>query len=228
MSDIGARMTSTTDTAPHFSTIPIPPRMAHRPTDRHGHPVPWFVAWIDGQPDFRVIGPDRIRDAVRFQSCWLCGEHLGSTAVFVIGPMCVVNRTTAEPGSHKDCADYAIRACPFMTRPQMRRRDTGLPNGVAEPGGTMLTRNPGAGALYAARTKDVRRWSPPGGGQLFALPDPQWVSWWVHGRPATRIEAETAVASGLPALEELAREEGTDALAELGAYVARARAWLPA
>jgi hypothetical protein len=123
--------------------------MARRPTDRHGHPVPWFVAEIDGVPDFRVIGPGKIEDAVRFNRYWLCGEHLGTTAVFVIGPMCVVNRTTAEPGSHRDCATYAIQACPFLTRPTMRRRDTGLPEDAVEPGGVMLTRNPGAAFLPA-------------------------------------------------------------------------------
>jgi hypothetical protein len=38
---------------------PIPTRMARLPLDKHHRPVPWFVAFIDGQPDHRVGQPVR-------------------------------------------------------------------------------------------------------------------------------------------------------------------------
>jgi hypothetical protein len=37
-----------------------PPGVAVLPRDRHGRPVPWFVGWPGGVPDFRTIGPDKI------------------------------------------------------------------------------------------------------------------------------------------------------------------------
>jgi hypothetical protein len=200
--------------------------MERRPKDDVGHPVPWFVAWIDGVPDFRVIAAGKIEDAIRFGKCWLCGEPCGTIRWFVIGPMCVVNRNTAEPGSHRECAEYAIRACPFMTRPNMVRRTTSLPEDRVDPPG-MLHHNPGAAALYAARTKGVRPYRA-GDGVLFELPEPVAVSWWVHGRPATRTEVDAALAAGLPALEAVAREDPPGALEHLAGMVAQAQAWLPA
>ena len=46
--------------------------------------------------------------------CWVCGEPLGVHKVYAIGPMCVINRTTSEPASHRDCAEFAVKACPFL------------------------------------------------------------------------------------------------------------------
>jgi hypothetical protein len=54
--------------------IPIPPHMAHLPILPKGFPLPWFVATIDGVPDFRVIAPGKIALAHNARKCWLCGE----------------------------------------------------------------------------------------------------------------------------------------------------------
>ena len=35
------------------------------PIDRRGFPVPWFVSWDDGGPDFRVIDRGKIVQAVK-------------------------------------------------------------------------------------------------------------------------------------------------------------------
>lgn len=93
---------------------PMPPRVAQLPLDPdRGYPVPWFAAWFDadgqpcergqGKPDYRVVHPEDVRDAHRFELCWICGGRRGAFATFVIGPMCAVNRTSAEPPSHLDC-----------------------------------------------------------------------------------------------------------------------------
>ena len=36
---------------------PMPSRIAALPVDERGYPVPWFVAWIDGKPEFRCADP---------------------------------------------------------------------------------------------------------------------------------------------------------------------------
>jgi hypothetical protein len=57
--------------------------------------------------------------------------------------------------------------------------------------------------------------------------EPSAVSWWALGRPATRTEAEAALASGLPLLEEAADADGDAARRGLAEQVAVARTLLP-
>src|SRR5438132_506337 len=82
-------------------------RISQLPIDDAGRPVPWFVAWVDGKPEFRVVGPGKREEAYAKRKCWVCGQQLGSYLVFVIGPMCALNRISSEPPSHKDCAIFA-------------------------------------------------------------------------------------------------------------------------
>jgi hypothetical protein len=167
-----------------------PPRVARLPRDQHGRPVPWFVATIDGVPDFRIVAQGKVAEALRFHRCFICGEDLGRWLTFAVGPMCTINRTAPEPPAHKDCAVYAVQACPFLTRPGMRRRAAGLPEGLAvdthAPGATMA-HNPGVTALWTTREQEA--FSDDKGGVLLRMGDPNEVLWFAEGRPATRAEA---------------------------------------
>ena len=64
---------------------PMPARIAGLPKDSRGYPVPWFVHWADGVPDFRVIGDGKLEHAVKFRACWVCGQEMGRNSAFVIG-----------------------------------------------------------------------------------------------------------------------------------------------
>lgn len=206
--------------------LPEPPdRIASLPVDR-GYPVPWFVAWVDGEPDFRVVHEKAINDAWQFDLCWLCGKTLGVHRTFVVGPMCAVNRTSAEPPSHADCAEYAVRACPFLARPHMRRREDGLPEGTQEPAGIMLRRNPGVILLWTTKKPGTK--FDRNGGMLFDLGPPERVAFYKEGRPATRAEIDESIDSGLPHLAELADAQGPIARKHLDRMVADARELLPA
>ncbi len=176
---------------------PLPRHMAHLPTDHRGFPVPWFVAWIDGEPDFRVIGPGKIAQAWNKKLCWLCGEKLGRFQSFVIGPMCAVNRTSAEPPSHLDCARYAALACPFLTKPAMRRNEKDMPEDAAVSAGTMIRRNPGCCAVWTTREPRIFR---AGQGHLFNIGEPNSVEWFAEGREATRGEVLLSIDTGMPLL----------------------------
>lgn len=206
-------------------TLPAPPpRIARLPRNTAGYPVPWFVAWIDGTPDFRVVGPGKLDDAVRFSQCWLCGDTLGSFAAFVIGPMCAVNRVSPEPPSHRDCATYAAQACPFLTTPGMRRRDSSLPDGATDPDGIMIARNPGVALVWVSR-----RWRMQPRYRLFDVGDPVETLWYAQGREATRDEVLAAIDSGMPLLRaEAERDRRPDAaLAELNRQHERALQLVP-
>lgn len=203
----------------------MPDRVARLDRNREGYPIPWFVAVIDGVPDFRVIRPDGIRDAIRFERCWICGQHRGRTATFVIGPMCAVNRVSAEPPSHRECAVYAAKACPFLARPNMRRRDTALPEAASKPGGVMISRNPGVALVWV--TREFAAWSPARGEVLFDVGAPLEVQWLAEGREATRAEVLASIDSGLPILREEAEREGPRAVRELELMHAAALTLIP-
>lgn len=209
-----------------FRDIPMPARIAALPRDKHGHPVPWFVAWIDGKPDFRVIAPGRIEDALRFETCWICGQHRGAVAAFVIGPMCAITRTAPEPPSHRDCAIYAARACPFLAHPAMRRRETGIPDGYGDPAGITIRRNPGAALVWTTRT-----WHPyrVHNGLLFNVGNPIETLWYAQGRDATRAEVLASIDTGLPILtaEAEADPRPARALADLARMHTAALAHIP-
>lgn len=189
---------------------PVPARLRHLPVDGRGYPVPFFVAWPDGKPDHRVADPEKIARAYNQRLCHLCGQRLGTYLAFVIGPMCGINRISAEPPDHRECAEWAVRACPFLSRPKMHRREAGLPENVRDPAGMMLTRNPGVTLLWV--TKSYRLIREPGQGVLFAIGDPFDLVFYAEGRIATYTEINESITTGLPLLLEPAAVQGPEAV----------------
>jgi hypothetical protein len=203
----------------------MPDRIKALPIDHRGFPVPWFVAWPDGKPDHRVIDSAKIWPAINQRRCWLCGQPLGSYLTFPIGPMGAITRTTSEPPSHRDCAEFAAKVWPFLTIPAKGRRDKNLPDDATPPPGEYLTRNPGAIALWICKRYEVRMVDD---GLLFTVGQPTEVLWYAEGRAATRQEVEDSMASGLPALIQLAKQDGEAGLQELNRQLMIAQALLPA
>ena len=182
---------------------PLPAYMQRLPLDHRGFPVPWFVPKIDGEWNFQTIRPQRVEQAVLQKRCWICGGELHRNLAFVVGPMCVINRNTSEPPSHVECASYAVKACPFLVRPRMRRAPR--PEEATEQPGIFLERNPGVSVLWVVR-KFLPRRVP--GGLLFRIQEPTVrFSCWSEGRPATLEEVEHSFSSGLPALERIAADD---------------------
>jgi hypothetical protein len=207
-----------------WRTVAMPDRVARLPRDRRGIPIPWFVQWIAGEPEFRVMNTGNLALALRESRCWVCGGKLGALRAYVIGPMCAVNRTSAEPPNHRDCAEYSAQVCPFLTTPGRPRRARGLPDVVEGPG-IALKRNPGVAGVWITRGTQTK---PDGhGGLLFHIGDPVETLWFAQGRPATRDEVLASIESGLPALRELAEAEGPRAVRQLECMTAAALQFVP-
>lgn len=215
---------------------PLPDRMRALPVDRRGYPVPWFVAWMDesgqgvergiGEPDFRVIDPSAIVQAVRQRLCWICGQRMGTYLSFLIGPMCAINRTNSEPPSHLECADFGARACPFLANPGHPRRDKNMPPGWIPAAGMPIPRNPGAVVVWT--TTAYRPFhAGDGGGVLFELGEPVHLRWYREARPATREEVLHSINTGLPILEAAARKDGLAGLSHLKRMTANLLRLLP-
>jgi len=205
----------------------LPERMADLPVDDRGYPVPWFVAWHDGKPEFRAMDPAKFARAIKEKRCWVCGERLGVNLCFVAGPMCGINRTSSEPPSHLMCARWSAQNCPFLSNPRMVRGEDEEINNAAlreSAAGFAITRNPGVVMLWVARQYETFK---VGSGVLIQMGEPDSVEWYACGRPATREEVEASIESGLPNLEAIAKMErgGLQALAEARARFER---WLPA
>ena len=205
----------------------LPARMRHLPINEAGYPVPHFVAWIEGKPEFRCIRPEVLTVAIARRLCWICGQRLTSLSAFVLGPMCSVNRVNAEPPSHVDCARFAARACPFLTRPKATRREDDLPDDAQEMAGCPIKRNPGCCAVWATRQWKWEYTSHGHRGQLCMIGDPEWVEWYAEGRVATREEVMASIDSGLPILMDMAEKEGRQAVRELRSMHVEALKLLP-
>ncbi len=203
---------------PPFNKDELPHGMGRRPVDSRGYPVPWFVdmaaPYYNGNPDFRVMDGKHLKLAIRERRCWVCGERITDrTGVFLIGPMCGVNRTTSEPPCHWACAWWSASACPFLSEPKRLRDDRDLPAELKVAGEAIL-RNPGVAMLWAS--DNFTTWRPPGGGVLFELGEPSVVAFRCRGRPASRAEIVDSVQTGLPLLLEQAAKQGAEACFQLG------------
>jgi hypothetical protein len=221
--------------APQYDE-PLPNRLLGCHRDRRGFIVPFFVQWFHegqpsrpgiGEPDFRVVNPGSFGACLRHGLCWLCGKPLGKHRAFVLGPMCVITRVNSEPPSHRDCAEYAMKVCPFLTRPNMRRNDTDFEAPIIPAPGEHQERNPGIMALWMTDGAQLFNAESGQQGILFEVNDPSEVVWWREGRIATRAEVELGLAQAMPFLEAEAASKGRQAIAQLEQLSARALRYIP-
>jgi len=213
----------------------LPDRPAHMlalPLDRRGYPIPKFVAYhpTTGEPDFRVVDAEFMARARFHKLCFLCGQPLGRHQFFVVGPMCIANRISAEPPTHGACARYALEVCPFLTRPEAIRREANPMPGKKLPPGIMERGNPGVSVLWESRTwKRYDHRAVPGtvSSTLIDIGEPVTVEWFTKGRRATPDEAREGYEASVAKLRHAAEQEGPDAVKHFEGLDAAARRFLP-
>ena len=193
----------------------MPPNMKKLPVDKRGYPVPWFVDWVNGEPEFRAMDRRKLLTAIQELRCWVCGEKLWPEKIFVVGPMCAVNRISSEPPSHRECAQFSARACPFLSKPQMIRREDAIADALRKgAAGIAVERNPGVTLLWFTKTYTVKKVDAiPGvanAGILFSMGRPFRAEWYCRGRAATRAEVMDSIDSGLPLLYDANRKQAGD------------------
>ena len=205
----------------------IPDKMRKRPLDGRGYPVPWFVAWIDGKPDFRVMDPNKWQLGMDKRRCWLCGNGLARFGTFVAGLMCIVTHTSAEPPAHIECAKFAVKGCPFLSIPTAQYREAKRPANVHVNEGAIMD-NPEVVALWTTDSwVPAYSMGPDGVSRLVKFGEPRTVSYWTQGRPATGAEVVATFWRRLPILQRQAEQDGGSAPAQLAAMVEAALFWLP-
>lgn len=188
-----------------IDSVPIPARMAHLPLDRRGYPIPWIVMRdATGRPHFTINDHQRVRQCGKFGLCGICGKPLGKHvkgnpnkgAFFVGGPASFYHDRGAflDPPLHRECAEYAMRVCPYIANPSYGKRiddatlkPEHMPAGMAvmQTGGNPpnLDTRPNIFILGLARRWDM--FEPRPGVILFKVPNHKrdWVhlSAWRHG-----------------------------------------------
>jgi hypothetical protein len=187
-------------------------RMKELPVHR-GYPVPWFVSWMDGKPEFRVADSDKFERALAEKRCWICGNLLDEVATFVAMAPALVFGVVVEPPCHDDCAHFAAKVCPYLALPKAKRRGSGL----AEEQNLAAIDNSNPGVVMLWSTADWWPQEPT----LIHLGYPTKVEWFREGRAATRDEVNEAIDKGLPNLMRIFPEEQITQCRELS------KRWLP-
>lgn len=207
---------------------PLPKRIAQLPVDERGYPVPWFVVWLKGKPEFRIADGEKVLIALRERRCWVCGDPIGHDPTFVTGTMALINRCHGEAPCHPECAKFSALACPHLKNPNARRREAGLPEGT-ETSGYAVDRNPGVVVLWTCGSKRAAyRPFRTGKGFLYALPDPKSLEFLCEARAATRDEVFASLQGAYLALVPKATEGGRDDTEELMRLYRVAQSLLPA
>jgi hypothetical protein len=196
--------------------VEIPERVARLPRDGAGRPIPWFTAIVDGRPDLRVSDPDKTARAVAEGRCWICGDRFDRSdgsrmRTFIVGPTSAFSRLGEEPPSHRRCALYAARSCPFLSNPGRARRPAGLPASVErldDDGFGPVLENPGVVLLWMCRRYDVDWLSD--GLAAFRLPYPSGLYAYCGGLPALRDQLDAAVDVAERQTRDRARDAGVD------------------
>ncbi len=204
---------------------PLPAGMRALPTDERGIPVPWFVDWFSGKPDFRVVDGRRLIEGWNRDLCWICGKQLFAFRAWIVGPVSMINRCTGEPPAHPECARVALLNCPFLSNPHMKRSKAALPASHSG-GGELVEHNSGLSSAWITRGRGGELFDP-GNGPLFRIFEPHKVEWFCKGAAATDDEVHAEFECAAQRLRDIDRRYGPAALQNLESRIAACSKWLP-
>ena len=187
----------------------LPPKIAALPIDGRGYPVPSFIGETDGRPDHRFSDPKKIVAAERNKLCYICGRPRGRYLAFPVGPLALFARATGEPPAHLECCEFAVKACPFLTRPNMHRRPDTYPDHVKKAieyvdaerdrlKVSEVSRNPGVMMIYVTRSYEIAKVGPD---VIWKLGKCENYQWYCEGRKATVAEVQRSIDSGMDELK---------------------------
>lgn len=185
-------------------TTPIPRSLRTRPRDSRGYPIP-FVVVIDNhkQPQFTINDHERVLECARKGLCALCGKRFISGLWFIGGPKCFLHELGAflDPPAHLECAEYALRVCPYLAAPSYARRiDDRKMTAAAIPDGMIIVKEDAMpdyrpplfvlGHAYESGTTTLET------GQLLYIPRHwRYIEFWRHGSRLTITpDARAAIA----------------------------------
>lgn len=170
-------------------TVPMPPRVAKRPRDKRGYPIPYTAEILpDGTPDFTAVNMEKFAACEQRHLCGLCGEKLKGFEWFVGGPRCATNRLFFDHPMHEACATYAVQVCPYLAMPKWGEyKARGRPANQVEITAVSTERPE---RFMLGKTRGHRVVHVQGQVLLYAKP---WVhlTFWKHGQPAPCLQVQS-------------------------------------
>lgn len=162
-----------------LADIEMPQRVTDLARDTRGYPIPYTVKYDNnGLPDFRVIDVDKWHRAIKARCCGICGITLGGRIAFVGGPVSIANRLFNDLPMHRDCAEYAMRVCPFIAAPKFMYARM-LPEGT-QVNEHVCDERPDQFGLGISRGFEVVQLA--GGVLALHAHTFESVEWWKHGQ----------------------------------------------
>lgn len=123
--------------------IPIPSFLKHPKVNKNGFPIPFFVGYVDGKPDFRLLDAKKQMYCIEQKLCAICGKKLiKHSYYFISGPNGYTNKISTDPAMHRACAEYSLNVCPHLHIEKTTRRETGIEHLKQEQGAIMLDKPP--------------------------------------------------------------------------------------
>ena len=205
---------SETTTRKRLQEIRVPANLTERPR-YNGYIVPFFVAWYVGdhqvnenepgaRPSFPTTDFGRMNTCRKFNRCWICGQKMGAFKAFVFGPASAIAGASYEPPSHRDCARYAVQACPFLTDENAKHVLERNENYKLKQGEGVLPEvspyNPGLAVIYIVRNYQFRMQDRARGIGVFELPSkPESIEFWREGHKATLADVANGIQKAIAA-----------------------------
>lgn len=94
--------------------------------DERGYPIPFFVAYVDGKPNFRYQDARKRDICLAQRKCAICGKKLRKDFSYVItGPLGLQNKIVSDAPMHRVCAEFSLAACPHMYYEKAERKESG-------------------------------------------------------------------------------------------------------
>lgn len=110
-----------------MSKIFIPEFLKHLKVNDKGYPIPYFVGYVAGKHDFRLLDARKQILCVDTKICAICGKKLFKGAYyFISGPEGYKNKISTDPAMHRQCAEYSLNVCPHLHIEKTSRRQAGL------------------------------------------------------------------------------------------------------
>lgn len=134
-----------------ISDVPIPSVMKGLKRDKRGYPIPFFVGYIKGKPEFRFLDPKKKLLCLEENLCSICGQPLKRNEFyFISGPAGLANRTSSDTPMHLQCAEYSLQVCPYLHYRNFERREDELSKEIQLQPSAIIPEKPNA--LYLIRS----------------------------------------------------------------------------
>lgn len=119
----------------------IPKSLSHLKIDKRGYPIPYFVGYINGEPEFRLTDARKQHKCIEKKLCGICGKKITSGVyVFISGILGYTNRISSDPAMHESCARFSLEICPHLHFEKTDRRENGIEHIKQDVAGMVLTK----------------------------------------------------------------------------------------